>query len=139
MKKLVLTLLVAATLPTAVHAQAVGYSYDAAGNRVSRALSAGALQSPRINNTRNMLADRQGQTLSVGPNPTTGMLSVSLARFADADECRLLLSNMAGQTLIEQSMTSTQATLDLTSYPSGYYLLLVDVNGEKTSYKIIKN
>ena len=78
------------------------------------------------------------QTISVGPNPTTGQLKVSLSRFGKENICNLLLVNASGQTLISQAMTSSQAILDLSQYASGYYLLKVELNNNVTTHKIIK-
>lgn len=127
-------LFVSMLLPLMCHAQQVSYSYDAAGNRISRQTGSPA---PRLTSVDRQQAS-PNQEISVSPNPTTGPLEISLFRFSENDVCYLTLSNMAGQMLIEQSVTSAQTTLDLSSYAYGFYLLRIDLNGEQTTYKIIK-
>jgi len=131
------TILAALVLPMLGHAQEIVYEYDAVGNRIARHLMFGS-QAPPLGNLENLPQETIGQTVSIGPNPTTGQLTVSLSRFGKEDVCNLLLVNAAGQTLIKQSMTTTQTTLDLTRYTNGYYLLKVDLNENVTTYKIIK-
>lgn len=125
-------------LPMFGYGQQIAYEYDAAGNRISRHIANNASQAPLRTSLENIPGETIVQTISVGPNPTTGLLTVALSRFGKEDTCHLLLVNTAGQTLIRQLMTSSQATLDLSQYANGYYLLKVDLNGEIQTYKIIK-
>lgn len=142
MKKTLFMLMVAFVLPSAIQAQQVVYSYDAAGNRIERSLANGPNPAPSRTNSDNNVSnasDRTQRSFSVGPNPTKGLLAVKHSRWDDSDECRLQLTTLSGQVLIEQSMTSAEATLNLHAYPNDYYLLSVELNGEKKTYKIIKN
>ena len=129
-------LMVALMSPSVVSAQDIMYIYDAAGNRVLRTCIP-VQNSPQMINTqiKDLEDDR---ILSVGPNPTSGILYVRLPHWNDNDEYRLLLSNMSGQVLIEKPMKSIQTILDLSNYPNGYYLLKVNFKGEQATYKIIK-
>ena len=139
MKKLLFMLLAAFLLPVAVKAQNIAYSYDAAGNRILRALANNSYQSPRKSVTDDNLSKRTFPSISVSPNPTNGLLNICLSRWDNDYTCHLLLSDLSGLTLIEQDMNSPEASLNLSSFPAGYYLLLVDINGQQQSYKIIKN
>ena len=132
------TILAALLLPMLGYAQQIAYEYDAAGNRISRHLASNGSQAPLRTSLENILDETAVQTISVGPNPTTGLLTVTLSSFGKEDTCNLLLVNTAGQTLIRQSMTSSQATLDIRQYANGYYLLKVKLNESVTIYKIIK-
>lgn len=135
MKRLSL-LFVSVLLSALCHAQQVSYSYDAAGNRISRQIGNGS-QAPLWSSV-NQQQTNQEQTISVGPNPTTGPLEISLSHFDENDACHLILSNTAGQVMINHSVTSAKTTLDLSSYAYGFYLLKIELNGEQTTYKIIK-
>lgn len=135
MKRLSL-LFVSVFLSALCHAQQVSYSYDEAGNRVSRQAGNGS-QAPRRSSVNQQQASLEN-AISVGPNPTTGPLEISLLRYSENDECHLTLTNTAGQVLINNSMTSAKTTLDLSPYAYGFYLLKIDLNGEQKSYKIIK-
>ena len=139
MKKLLLSLLAAAMLPVTASAQQIIYSYDASGNRISRSLANNGLNAPR----KNIAASTKGITVKadvfISPNPTIGLLFIRLSRWSDTTTCRLLLSNIAGQVITEQMMTSAEATLNLSSYPNGYYILQVELDEEIKTYKIVKN
>lgn len=139
MIKHILLLSAMTIVPSAINAQQVSYSYDATGNRISRSSVVNAPQFSSGRNISKSVSSFLQQTLSVGPNPTSGLLGIRLSQWNDTDNCSLLLSNTSGQVLIQQAMTSADATLDLSTFPKGYYLLRVDLNGEKNTYKIIKN
>ena len=132
------TILVSLLLPMISHAQQIVYGYDATGNRISRHVANNGSQAPLRTSLENIPNNTTVQTISIDPNPTTGLLTVTLSSFGMEDTCNLLLVNMTGQTLIKQSMTSSQTTLDLTHYACGYYLLKVNLNENVTTYKIIK-
>ena len=132
------TILVSLLLPMISHAQQIVYGYDATGNRISRHVANNGSQAPLRTSLENIPNNTTVQTISIDTNPTTGLLTVTLSSFGMEDTCNLLLVNMTGQTLIKQSMTSSQTTLDLTHYACGYYLLKVNLNENVTTYKIIK-
>ena len=138
MKKLLFSLLAAVMLPVTASAQQIVYSYDAAGNRISRSLATRGSNDPRKKAAENSASIKYDNSVFVGPNPTKGPLTIRLSRWDDATTCHLLLSNTAGQVLAEQMMTSTESTFDLGHYPNGYYLLQVELNEEKKTYKIVK-
>lgn len=138
MKKVIILLLVTVMLPATVSAQSITYVYDAAGNRISRSLAT-KNQAPRKALTDYDTSEMTILSISVGPNPTNGLLNIRLSQWDDAYSCHLLLSDLSGRIVIEQNMDSPVATLNLSSYSNGYYLLLVEVNGEQQFYKIIKN
>lgn len=133
-----LSLLVVAALPLAGFSQRVVFDYDAAGNRISRALSNGASNAPSIGNTDIEPLTEQWQTLYVGPNPCSDILYVRFSQWTDNDRCQLQLTNMSGQVFIEQLATSFQTSLSLSALQSGYYILSVELNGERKEYKIVK-
>ena len=138
MKKLMLLLLAAFMLPVALRAQTIVFGYDASGNRISRSAVRDSQQSSGGSQKSNDSTDGLPLSVFVGPNPTSGLLAVRLSRWDDTDECNLQLTSLSGVVLIEQTMTSSETALDLSSFSNGLYLLLVDLNREKETYKIIK-
>ena len=124
------------------HAQdRAGYSYDAAGNRISRTIIL----------TRNM-AKKQARTvkdkeytdilslrnITISPNPTKGMVKITITGLKDSDSCKMSIYTLKGQTIKTLPVTGETTTVDLGGQPDGIYLLDITVNGEKTSWKIIK-
>ena len=137
----IISLLIACT--SAVKAQHVGYTYDAAGNRIRREIVMSRQQAPTRSTQTNeeeetyadMVAHRQ---IKIHPNPTSGILKVEVTELDTDDKCQLLLFNASGQQVISQPATSTVTSLDISSRPCGIYVLRISVNGEETSWKIIK-
>lgn len=71
-------------LPMLGHAQQIAYEYDAAGNRISRHVANNSPQAPRQGSLEDCPLETNKQkelAISVSPNPTTGLLTVSLAHF----------------------------------------------------------
>ena len=125
-------------LPLASYGQRITYSYDVTGNRILRQMETRGAQSPRKKNVENQNAGHITPSVSISPNPTNGPLNICFSQWNDGNECRLSLSKMAGQVLIDQSINSIKTTLDLSSYSVGYYLLQIELNGEKETYKIFR-
>ena len=130
-------------VPALCHAQdRVGYAYDAAGNRISRTIIL----------TRNM-AKKQARTMkdkeytdilsqrniSISPNPTKGLVKVTITGTSPDDACSLNVYAMGGQLVERKTFSGSEATIDLSGRPDGIYLLDITINGENTSWKIIKN
>ena len=141
MRQCVTTLLLLLS-PLLCHAQdSVGYAYDAAGNRISRTIIL----------TRNM-AKKQARTvkdkeytdilslrnITISPNPTKGMVKITITGLKDSDSCKMSIYTLKGQTIKTLPVTGETTTVDLGGQPDGIYLLDITVNGEKTSWKIIK-
>lgn len=123
------------------NAQQIAYEYDAAGNRTSRHIVNNSPQAPLFGTPKDFppeTNEKERLAISVGPNPTSGQLTVSLSCLGKEDVCDIQLVNAAGQTIFSQSMSSSKAILDLSRYANGIYLLKINLNEEITTYKIIK-
>lgn len=123
------------------NAQQIAYEYDAAGNRISRHVGYNGSQAPLFGTPKDFppeTYEKERLAISVGPNPTSGQLTVSLSCLGKEDVCDIQLVNAAGQTIFSQSMSSSKAILDLSRYANGIYLLKINLNEEITTYKIIK-
>jgi hypothetical protein len=84
-------------------------------------------------------SDRLDQAgILIYPNPTKGILKVELTRVTDEKPLAIQLYDMAGKLIINELNVSTSIELDLSSQPTGTYLLkIISENGERT-WKIIK-
>ena len=74
--------------------------------------------------------------LSLYPNPFNRYISIDKAQGAT----RVIVSNIIGQILIEQKLSSNEKlTLDTQNLPKGVYMVIVDTNnGERVVRKMIK-
>ena len=91
---------------------AITYTYDAAGNRI--------LREPARNREGGAFSDslstEQRMTrfeITVSPNPTRGLVTVSLSGIDEESSCMLSLFDAVGKQLHSFIMTGRTATLDL--------------------------
>jgi hypothetical protein len=141
MKKLLfIFLLLSAAI--GISAQNVSYQYDNAGNRIGRVIVMSSLSSPApslssasVTGLEDMIT---GQKIKVYPNPTEGMLAVEVADFTNEWKVEYLITDMSGKMINRKKADSKYTTLDLTKQSPGVYILRITINGENTSWKIIK-
>ena len=124
---------------TGSYAQGIAYSYDASGNRISRSVISNNSQAPLIEDAWETSNSLRGIEIIVSPNPTSGILSVKLSQWENSDTGTLVLSDISGHVIVQQTITSTQTTIDISNSSNGIYMMMIELNGEKKSYKIIKN
>ena len=131
------------------------YGYDAVGNRVVRKVvdlsnssSSSSSSSPKQksmdNATENgededFLVDNLGDiTLKVFPNPTTSMVNIQIENVDVIHQGIINVYNAAGTQLGTQTITSLNASIDLSIYPPGIYLVNITINKKETKWKVIK-
>jgi hypothetical protein len=122
---------------TDAYAQRIEYTYDASGNRISRKkeiVLTKSAESPATVFTEE-LAER---TIKIYPNPTEGHLKVEISDFEACQSVNLSIYNMQGQVVIKRKMESSVYDLDISGRPNGLYVLQINIDGENTSWKIIK-
>jgi hypothetical protein len=68
------------------------------------------------------------------PNPTRSQLFVSHSQY---DEFNITITDITGKLLKSTTIHSNEA-IDVASFPKGLYLIQVESNKEKNTYKFIK-
>lgn len=126
------------------------YAYDAAGNRVARFLRLGVsskeLRSlpkyeeradslPEANFVQESLA---GQQVRLYPNPTQGQLTLECLEELQGKTVFVEIFDVQGRRIISLPMTSSRLVLDLTTQPSGIYLMLLRIDKALSTWKIYK-
>ncbi len=132
--KTLIGLLFLFAIPMASEAQTlVGYSYDAAGNRVKReiVLSQDSRQRSHFTDVS------KAYTLSVSPNPTQGILHIESQDLCDT-ECEITVYNVSGNPICKTTMFNGNANIDLSQKDNGTYLMTIIAKGTKRSWKILK-
>jgi hypothetical protein len=81
--------------------------------------------------------------LQINPNPFTGNLSLTIINANGAiGSSNITLTNPLGQTVYHQQETNLNSNytkmLDLSSLPNGVYFIAVEVDGERTVKKVVK-
>ena len=143
MKKIYL-LPILALLPLVSSAQGtIGYSYDAAGNRVKREI---VMPVPKaMAKQQTFAADGQAftdklrdHTVKIYPNPTEGALQVSISGLTGTDKCSLGVYTSQGAQILTENVKSDHVDINISNHPAGVYLLRITINNHSTTWKIIK-
>lgn len=138
MKKFLFTAVMASLPVLHCAADRLVYAYDQRGNRISRILEVpNRMSAP---GTASLFATESlsGKTLRIYPNPTEGALKVEIAGWDDSDRCTIIIYDMAGAEIWSSETTEAVTDIDITPSPDGMYVMLIVLNGEKTTWKIIK-
>ena len=120
----------------------IKYTYDSAGNRLSR-------QKEIVVQTRGVLSDDEGEPsiyeeklsetkVTIYPNPTRGMLKVDISGVEKFENARISLYDLTGKLLQQWAGISQSNTIDLSERTPGMYIMQVAYNGKISSWKIIK-
>ena len=124
-----------------VQAQKVGYDYDLAGNRITRKVV--ALDNPNYAKqhvdppapVEELLGERK---ITVYPNPTRGSLAVEITGGDQKDQMILSVFSSQGVQLQNIKTTAITTPVNMSAYPSGWYILRIQVGDKMTELKIIK-
>lgn len=142
MKKLSLALLFAVLLfPLSAQAQnTIAFAYDAAGNRIQRYIEIPAERSvsqpeeniPPVTDTA------LGNTITIYPNPTKGLLKVDIENFKEEQQGSIVIYDMKGQAIVSHKKVFAANELDITNTSAGNYILRITLDKKTTEWKIIK-
>ena len=122
--------------------QGISYAYDNAGNRISRKIV--DLSLPQTHIKRDSVApapviDQLGERkITIYPNPTKGMLAVEITGGDDKDQLQISLYNTDGKQLQNRKVVSGSNSVNMATYPAGWYILRVQAGEKRTEFKIIK-
>ncbi|WP_423128610.1 T9SS type A sorting domain-containing protein [Gaoshiqia sp. Z1-71] len=141
MRKIVLIgFILLCTFGASLSAQDISYHYDNAGNRTERVIelrsayvSKSAIQEQQV--FEETLAQ---QEIKIYPNPTEGMLSVSISNPGNLPEGTITLTDMNGRKILTRRIENGLTSVDLSSHPAGYYLMKITLGAETSTWKIIK-
>lgn len=132
--------LIVCLIPYVSNAYKVSYSYDAAGNRVSKEI---VLEQKRSLKKGNSHENTVSETLSdkeirIYPNPTKGILKLEISVLEENDNCEISIYSSSGQLLYTLRTNEQITDIDMTSFTSGAYFLHITINREQSIWKIIK-
>lgn len=121
----------------------IEYTYDDSGNRTHRtiitlpsSITTPSLPDVPIPPVVDQLGERK---VEVFPNPTKGKLLVHITGGKIEDVYTFTLYSTTGQQIFEgKRYGQGDYPIEMEQYPSGIYILILKTEGEKLSYKIIK-
>ncbi len=160
MKNLNSILIIAMLLAASFHATAqepntIVFTYDDAGNRITREAiyippgkdpdkeentDTTGITNPEIYKTGPIKhsANVGAITINIYPNPNDGMFKVILEGWETETKASLQLHSLLGTEVEKAEELRQETNIDITSQPNGTYLLTITVNGKKETWKLIK-
>ncbi len=118
------------------------FGYDAAGNRIIRSIVLANIPlrraAPETIDSVPLKEKLEKYSIVIFPNPTRGVVQVQLDNHPTDSLWRYDLVNLSGATIDKGTQKEKQKRLELSTEPSGVYLLRTYIMGEVNTYKIIK-
>ena len=153
----IITILCSILLTLSVKAQReIRFSYDNSGNMTSRTIYIHTPPAIEAADTDNSPVDTEdendtkteeekvfkdiigNQYIKIYPNPTTGKLVVEIPNYINNSKDRIDIVDMQGTLRQRVSPLEASNTIILNSLPAATYIILIQIDGETTQWKIIK-
>lgn len=141
MKRIVLFLFILLFALNIKAQQKLSYAYDSAGNRVNRTIVLGTRSSDVSLNQADsifleeMLAEKQ---IKIYPNPVQYELTIFIKGYKLSMQGEFSLFNLDGYMLAKRKIIGETTQVNMSLFPKGTYILNIQLNGQPTSWKIIK-
>ncbi len=121
-------------------AERIAFAYDGAGNRVLREIiiAQPANAHGRTTGTAPVFFDGVGEHTVKISNDFNGLITVSVSDLNDDEKLSLSLYSSSGVMIFHKQTTDNISCVDITEQSGGLYILVVQINGEETTWKIIK-
>ncbi|MDP2891411.1 MAG: T9SS type A sorting domain-containing protein [Bacteroidota bacterium] len=120
-----------------------GFTYDASGNRLTRAVvllksATICVDTLQVKQAEKPLNDQIGlQKTRIYPNPTKGLLLIDFPELSNA-ESTISVFDPSGKLIVKKSAISNGNEVDLSAHPPGFYIMVIHIGQEKKEWKIIK-
>jgi hypothetical protein len=119
------------------------YNYDAAGNRILRKIGPVLLRSATVDPTEKLdsvmvEAEMGDMDVSVYPNPTRGALYVEVSGGDPKKDISMKLFSPQGANLQNIKNATPKSYINMSAYPSGWYVLRVHAGDKDLEFKVIK-
>ncbi len=154
----IITILCSMLLTLSVKAQReIRFSYDNSGNMTSRTIYIHTPPAIEATDTDNSPVDTDdenddtktgeekvfediigNQDIKIYPNPTTGKLVVEIPNYINNSKDRIDVIDMQGTLRQRVSPLEASNTIILNSLSAATYIMLIQIDGETTQWKIIK-
>lgn len=118
----------------------VSYAYDDAGNRVKREIVPATKSMVLSDEDKNTFFTEEiaKRDIKIYPNPTYGQLAVAISDIEGLKSGTITMISVNGQQVLKKKIDSGYIDLDISSEQTGIYVLIIEIDGEKTTWKIIK-
>ena len=139
MKRILLLLSIAVTgSATATNPEVARYTYDSAGNRVSREIIIGVAGDEPQDIAASLIDVVASKAVRIYPNPTDGNLTISIDDYEESDQASSIIYDLSGAIVYDSKATGQASSVDISDCQSGIYILTIMINGNQSSWRIIK-
>lgn len=139
MKRILLLLSIAVTgIATATNPEVARYTYDSAGNRVSREIIIGVAGDEPQDIAASLIDVVASKAVRIYPNPTDGNLTISIDDYEESDQASFIIYDLSGVIVYDSKATGQASSVDISDCQSGIYILTIMINGNQSSWRIIK-
>jgi hypothetical protein len=137
MRNIILLCLLLLVEVVALGQTTVGFTYDNAGNRITRQIV--TLKSTTLTDSVSITRETMGEkNIMLYPNPTGGILIMNISHLKADEKVIIQVTDMTGHILIRKVQNCTNFEIDLTAHPKGFYLLTAVIGKERKEWKIVK-
>jgi hypothetical protein len=119
----------------------INYSYDASGNRVyaEHVINLRQAEMDSTGKVKPMLHELTSHRITIYPNPTDGNFSIEIGTPETIEQASITIYSMSGTIIYREDEPDAVNEIDITSSPDGMYMLIIRIDGETSTWKIIKN
>ncbi len=117
----------------------IAYSYDAAGNRIERKTIKLTKSTEAIRAQASVFIDELSKrTVKIYPNPTKGQLKVEIFELDNSDKGTISIYNRQGRLITKKNISVSTLDFDISTQPDGLYVMHIEINGQVSTWKILK-
>lgn len=116
----------------------ISYAYDAAGNRVKREIVLAPKSS--VTTTQKFFTEAVAKrNIKIYPNPTDGQLSVEIDNLDGIKSGVITIYDFTnGKQILKKKIDAVRIDLDISNQRQGIYVMNINIDGEITTWKIMK-
>lgn len=140
MKILLIVFLFIVSLVSIQAQNKISYAYDASGNRTERILVVATKSLLAGEEPENIITEEIAKREVKIYSSIQGQITVEISTLEGMKTGTMIIYAFPnGNTVLTRKVKYTREDLDISNQRAGIYILLVDIDGEKTSYKLMKN
>ncbi|MDL2215219.1 leucine-rich repeat domain-containing protein [Dysgonomonas sp. OttesenSCG-928-M03] len=116
----------------------IEFVYDDSGNRVERKVIVLDTRAAQTITEPKVLTEKiANHSVKIYPNPTQGQINIDIDN-ADSISADVSIFTLNGKLITKDKVQTSGGHLDLSNNPAGIYILKINIDGEVSSWKIIK-
>lgn len=112
------------------------YTYDAAGNRLSRSIVAQVLRDSLPGVIVWDVGELGGKTVMLTPRPSQGELTVDIIGYEQSDECAIGIYDTNGHLLTSRSINAASTDIEYSRVQNQTDIIHLKLNGESAAWMI---